>query len=524
MERNLDKDMVVTSQKDAGNKLHESRPALSAVVGGNYEQETLCWSELKPCILVVDDEVMVRKQLEWFYKQRGFRVLTAPSAEEALEFLGGGEIDLVVTDIRLPGMDGLQLIERMKEICPDVPVIAITGYGDMETAVEVLKQGARDFIVKPFSALAIQQSTVAALEKMRVFMEIRHLRRSFNDGGEFGGMLSKTAEMHRVFEIIRLVAPTDMTVLVVGETGTGKELVANAIHYHSPRRNGPFITINCAGFPETLLESELFGYERGAFTGAEHSRQGKVELAHGGTLFLDEIESISMVMQGKLLRVLEDQKVQRLGSSRSIQIDMRVITATNVPLEDLVAEGRMRSDFYYRINVVPIRLIPLRERREDISLLVQDFLHHHHVAVQKGITGISQRAMNQIMQYSWPGNIRELQNALERAIVLTTGHVIEKVDDLPKKASRVQEGPIVAAPDLSLSQWLQAQERQYLTQQLKAFGGRVDLTAKACRIGGRTLSRKIRFYGLDKKTLRPESPPQKRPPDLSRKLMNQHRI
>jgi len=498
--------MAVTSKKAPGERLDESRPTLSGVAGGKYGQGAECWGELKPCILVVDDEVMVRKQLERLYVQGGFRVLTAPSAEEALEYLSGGEIDLVVTDIRLPGMDGVQLIERIKELCPDVPVIAITGYGDIETAVEVLKQGARDFIIKPFSAPAIQQSTQAALEKMRVFMEIRHLRRSLNhDGGEFGGILSKTAEMHRVFEIIRLVAPTDMTILVEGETGTGKELVANAIHYHSPRRDGPFITINCAGFPESLLESELFGHERGAFTGAEQSRAGKVELAHGGTLFLDEIESISTVMQGKLLRVLEDQKVQRLGSSRSIQIDMRVITATNVPLEDLVAQGRMRSDFYYRINVVPIHLIPLRERREDISLLVQDFLHHHPVAVQKGITGISQGTMNQLMQYSWPGNIRELQNALERAIALATDSVIANVN-LPKRVSRVQEGQNIATPDLSLSQWMEAQEKQYLIEQLKVFGGRVGLTAKACKIGERTLSRKIRFYGLDKKVLRQTAP------------------
>lgn len=492
--------MVVASHKEPGERPGASRSTLSGVEGAKHEQGAPCWSGLKPCILVVDDDVMVRKQLERLYVQGGFKVLTARSAEEALEYSGGGEIDLIVTDIRLPGMDGIQLIERMKEIHPDVPVIAITGYGDIEIAVTVLKQGARDFIVKPFTAQAIQQSTWAALEKMQVFMEIRHLRRSFNNGGEFGGILSKTAEMHRVFEIIRLVAPTDMSVLVEGETGTGKELVANAIHYHSPRRDGPFITINCAGFPESLLESELFGHERGAFTGAEQSRAGKVELAHGGTLFLDEIESISTVMQGKLLRVLEDQKIQRLGSNRSIEIDMRVITATNVPLEDLVAQGRMRSDFYYRINVVPIYLIPLHERREDIPLLVQDFLHHHSVAVQKGITGISQGAMNQLMQYSWPGNIRELQNALERAIALTTDTVIENIN-LSTRISRVQEGQNVATPDLSLSQWLKTQEKQYLSEQLKAFGGRVALTAKACKVGVRTLSRKISLYGLDKKTL-----------------------
>jgi DNA-binding NtrC family response regulator len=454
---------------------------------------------LTPCVLVVDDEPMVCQQLEQLYTLNGFKVMVAQSGEEALECLGLGEdIDLVVTDIRLPGMDGVELVGRMQKICPDVPVIVITAYGDIEIAVKVLKQGASDFIVKPFSAATIQESTRVVLEKMWVFMEIRHLRRSFKDGCELGGMLSKTPEMHRVFEIIRLVAPTDMTILVEGETGTGKELVASTIHYHSPRRDKPFITINCAGFPETLLESELFGYERGAFTGADQSRAGKVELAHGGTLFLDEIESISTVMQGKLLRVLEDQKVQRLGSSRSVQIDMRVIAATNIPLEDLVAQGRMRSDFYYRINVVPIHLIPLRQRREDISLLVQDFLHHHPIAVQKEVTGISRQAMSQLMQYSWPGNIRELQNVLERAIVLTTGRIIEKVD-LPKRVSSVQEIQGMTSSNLSLSQWLEVQEKQYLIQQLKSFGGRVSLTAKACGVGVRTLSRKIRLYSLDKK-------------------------
>ncbi|MGH7784695.1 MAG: sigma-54-dependent transcriptional regulator, partial [Candidatus Binatia bacterium] len=353
-------------------------------------------------MLVVDDDATVRSQLVRLYTHSGYTVVPVSSAEEGLARLADGSIDFVITDIKLPAMSGIELIANMQENFPDVPVIAITGFSDIDTAVNVLKHGAADFVVKPFDLGAVQESTRAALEKTRVYMEIRHLRRGLKNGSEFGGMLSKTPEMHRMFEIIRMVAPTEMTVSIEGETGTGKELVASAVHYHSSRRDRPFVTINCAGFPESLLESELFGYERGAFTGAVQSKAGKIELAHGGTLFLDEIESISVVMQGKLLRVLEDQKVQRLGSSASIHVDMRVIAATNVPLKELVADGRMRSDFYYRVNVIPVHLIPLHQRKVDIPLLVQDFLHRHPVAMRKGITSISKQAMRLLLDYSWP--------------------------------------------------------------------------------------------------------------------------
>jgi transcriptional regulator with PAS, ATPase and Fis domain len=269
--------------------------------------------------------------------------------------------------------------------------------------------------VKPCNLTSLQVSTRIALEKSRAEMEMRHLRRSLKDGYQFGGILSKTPEMHRIFEIVRAVAPTDMTVSIEGETGTGKELLASAVHSHSSRRDKPFVTINCAGFPESLLESELFGYERGAFTGAFQSKAGKIELAHGGTLFLDEIESMSLVMQGKLLRVLEDQHVQRLGGHTSIHVDMRVITASNVPLEELVAASKMRSDFYYRIGVIPIHLIPLRQRKVDIPLLAHHFLHRHTVGKQKGIKSISRTAIRLLLDYSWPGisgSFRTCSNAL----------------------------------------------------------------------------------------------------------------
>lgn len=451
-----------------------------------------------PKLLVVDDDVSVRSQLERLYAQSGYTVVSVGSAEDAIGYLGEEDIDFVITDIKLPGMDGVQLMGYIHQNFPDVPAIAITGYSDIQTAVNVLKLGASDFVVKPFDLAAVQESTRAALEKSKVYTEIRHLRRCLKNGSEFGGMLSKTPEMHRVFEIIRMVAPTDMTVLVEGETGTGKELVASAVHYHSPRRERPFVTINCAGFPESLLESELFGYEKGAFTGADQAKAGKIELAHGGTLFLDEIESMSVVMQGKLLRVLEDQKVQRLGGNKPIRVDMRVIAATNVPLKSLVTQGKMRSDFYYRINVIPIHLIPLRERKVDIPLLVHDFLHHHSLAASKGITAISKPVMGLLMDYVWSGNIRELQNVLERAMVLTTGKVIETVD-LPDSAEDSQPNEEESFSAASLDEWLKEQEKQYLTQKLDAFGGNVGMTAKSCGIGVRTLSRKMRLYGLDRR-------------------------
>src|SRR5881628_2691013 len=461
-----------------------------------------------PNLLVVDDDPTVRLQLERLYAQSGYSVVAVSSAEEAITRLVEEDIDFAITDIKLPGIDGVQLISYIHQNFPDVPVIAITGYSDIQTAVNVLKLGASDFVVKPFDLGAVQESTRVALEKSNVYMEIRHLRRWLKDRSIFGGMLSKTPEMHRVFEVIRMVGPTDMTVLVQGETGTGKELVASAIHYQSGRREGPFVTINCAGFPESLLESELFGYEKGAFTGADQAKPGKIELAQGGTLFLDEIESMSVVMQGKLLRALEDQKVQRLGGSTSLHVDMRVIAASNVPLKEMVIEGKMRSDFYYRINVIPVHLVPLRQRKVDIPLLVHDFLRHHPVASAKGINAISKKVMNILMEYTWPGNIRELQNVLERAIVLATGRVIDMVDlpDLARESQPKENGIISCA---SLDEWMREQERRFLVQKLDDFGGNVALTAKSCGIGLRTLSRKIRLHKLDPRSFKQKAAPSK---------------
>jgi len=460
--------------------------------------EKASWVQPQSRILVVDDEEMICSQLKRLLTHSGYSVVTVASAEEGLEILRDGDIDLVVTDMRLPGMSGVELTHRLRESHPDVSVIVITGYADIETAVEILKLGASDYIIKPFSVGAIQNSIRTVLQKAGVFMEIRHLRRYLKDRYEFGGILSKTAEMHKVFETVRMVSSTDMTVLIEGETGTGKELLAGVIHYQSPRREGPLVTINCAGVPETLLESELFGYERGAFTGADQARAGKIELAQNGTLFLDEIESISLAMQAKLLRVLEDQKIQRLGGTRWTQINMRVVAASNIPLKELVAQGKMRRDFYYRVNVIPILLPPLRERREDIPLLVQDFLHHHPVAIRKQISRISKLAMNQLMKHSWPGNIRELQNVLERAIVLCAGPVIESVDLEDTELRNVPAGDSLP-PRVPLREWLIEQEKRYLLQQLEASGCKISLTARNIGVDVKTLYRKMRQYGLNKR-------------------------
>jgi DNA-binding NtrC family response regulator len=455
---------------------------------------------------VVDDDPDIRQQLGHLYKQIGCNAIFATSAEAALELLGPGDIDLVVADIRLPGISGVDLTQRIQERWPDVPVIAITGYPDIKTAVDVLKLGASDYIPKPFSPTTLRESTQVLLKKMELVTEIRHLRQRIKEKCEFGGMLSKTEAMHRVFEVIRMVSDTDVSVVVEGETGTGKELVASAIHYQSARRNGPLITINCGGFPETLLESELFGYERGAFTGADRSRPGKIELAQGGTLFLDEIENMSQMMQAKLLLVLQNQTVQRLGSTHWTHVNMRVIAASNIPLKDLVASGQMRRDFYFRLNVVPIRLIPLRQRAEDIPLLVQDYLHHHPIAIQKRITKLSARAMDQLMRYPWPGNIRELQNVLEKAIVLTKSRVIESVD-LPEDSPTSIHAQDSVPDDLPLIHWIRAKEREYLRRKLEAFKGRIDLTARSCGVDVRTIHRKLRLHALDKKAFQSTRPP-----------------
>src|SRR5579871_5053652 len=379
-------------------------------------------------ILIVDDDPFICRQLEEFYSSQRYLVSCATNATEALRLLGDEDFSLAVVDLKIPGTDGIGLTREIRDRWPDLDVIMITGYASIKGAVEAIKQGASDYITKPFQKEEILLATEKILEKRRLLDEINYLRSQLSDRYAFANMVSRNRVMHEIFETISVLAQNDATVLIYGESGTGKELAARAIHFQGKRKNGRFVAINCAAFPDTLLESELFGYERGAFTGAIHDRVGKIELASGGTLFLDEIESISLNMQLKLLRVLEEREIEKLGSNRRIKVNMRVICATNMDLAQLVAEGRMREDFYYRINVVPLRIPPLRERIEDIPLLVGEFLRNSEMARDKGINRLSNKALSQLMSYAWPGNVRELGNVIERAILRTSGAVIREVD------------------------------------------------------------------------------------------------
>src|SRR5258705_801363 len=379
-------------------------------------------------ILIVDDDPFICRQPEDVYSSQPYQVSSAPSAPEALRLLAEHEFSLAVVDLKIPGTDGLSLTRQIHERWNDFGVIIITGYASIKGAVEAIRQGANDYITKPFEREEILLATEKILEKRRLLDEISYLRSQLSDRYSFANMVSRNRVMHEIFETIGVLAQNDATVLIYGESGTGKELAARAIHFQGKRKGGRFVAIDCGAFPDTLLESELFGYERGAFTGAIHDRVGKIELASGGTLFLDEIESISLNMQLKLLRVLEEREIEKLGSNRRIKVNNRIITATNVDLASLVAEGRMREDFYYRINVVPIRIPPLRQRIQDIPLLLVEFLRNSEMAKDKGINRLSNKALSQLMSYGWPGNVRELGNVIERAILRTSGPVIREVD------------------------------------------------------------------------------------------------
>jgi DNA-binding NtrC family response regulator len=458
-------------------------------------------------ILIVDDDPFICRQLEELYTSQRYAVSCAPNSTEALRLLGEQEFALAVVDLKIPGTDGIGLTREIRDRWPDLDVIMITGYASIKGAVEAIKQGASDYITKPFQKEEILLATEKILEKRRLLDEINYLRSQLSDRYSFANMVSRNRVMHEIFETISVLAQNDATVLIYGESGTGKELAARAIHFQGKRKSGRFVAINCAAFPDTLLESELFGYERGAFTGAIHDRVGKIELSSGGTLFLDEIESISLNMQLKLLRVLEEREVEKLGSNRRIKVNMRIICATNMELAAAVAEGRMREDFYYRINVVPLRIPPLRERIEDIPLLVGEFLRNSEMAREKGINRLSNKALSQLMSYAWPGNVRELGNVIERAILRTSGSVIREVD-LPGHSSvgrEISNGNGRQAGydyEVPLKEYLRRAEKDYLTRVLRKYRGGINLSAKHALVDAATLHRKMKLHGLRREEYR----------------------
>ncbi|NPA48961.1 MAG: sigma-54-dependent Fis family transcriptional regulator [Thermodesulfobacteria bacterium] len=382
-------------------------------------------------ILIVEDNVSEAEIYQDFLQQKGFHVEVAHDGDEGIAKLNDSFFDVVVTDLAMPKVSGLKVLEHVVEHSPETICIILTGFGSIKSAVEAIKLGAYDYLTKPISLEELLLTIQKALETRRLRRENEYLRRKLWQEWGYGEIIGKSAPMRRVFALIEKVADTDSTVLILGESGTGKELVARAIHAASDRREGPFIPVNCGAIPEELLESELFGHEKGAFTGAIKTRIGRFELAHGGTIFLDEIAEMSPKLQVKLLRVLQEKTFERVGGTRAIKVDIRVIAATNKDLEKEVREGRFREDLYYRLNVIPIRLPSLRERVEDIPLLVEHFLARFSHRKKREIKGITKEALECLMRHDWPGNVRELENVIERMVILSNGDYLT-LEDVPE--------------------------------------------------------------------------------------------
>jgi DNA-binding NtrC family response regulator len=397
-------------------------------------------------LLLVDDERPLREAIAERLGDHGFRVVQADSGEQALERLADFAFDIIITDLRLPGIDGRRVLEAALERYPDIIGLVITGYGTVKDAVEAIKQGAADFITKPFQFDALLHVLTSALEQRRLRSENAYLRSQLDERYRIDGIVGRSRPMRDLYQLLEMVASTSSTVLITGETGTGKELAARAIHHASPRRSHRFVAINCSAIPETLLEAELFGHVRGAFTGAIGNRQGRVEQAHKGTLFLDEIGTMSPALQAKLLRVLQEREFQRVGDSHTIKVDVRIIAATHSDLARMVGTGAFREDLFYRLNVIPIGLPPLRDRREDVPLLVQHFLQRlcREADPPRGTVTVSQQAMRHLMNYSWPGNVRQLENTIERALALSPGRSQIEATDLPHE---VRQSPDAVSLD-----------------------------------------------------------------------------
>jgi len=438
-------------------------------------------------ILVVDDELIMRESLAGWLHRDGHQVEKAASGEEALEMLKNVKFDILLVDMKMEGMSGLDVLQRVRESDPDVAVVIITAFGSISTAIDAMKQGAYDYLLKPFDPNELGMLIEKIIRRQAQERETLFLKEEYRERTRFENMIGQAPSMHQVFDLVRDVAPNDATVLILGETGTGKGLAARAIHTQSPRSEGPFVVVNCGAFPEHLLESELFGYQKGAFTDAKTTKKGRLELAHQGTLFLDEIGEISMRMQIDLLRVLEDKVFYRVGGTQPIEADFRVIAATNKSLEEAIKERTFREDLYYRLNVIAFTMPPLRERKEDIPLLAEHFLRRFSQETNKDIDRISREAMDEMMLYEWPGNVRELENAIERAVVIGKGRKI-----VPKDLPIFRQEFIQPAADHSLK----SVEREHIVHVLDKTQWNISRSAEILGIDRTTLYNKIRRYRI----------------------------
>jgi DNA-binding NtrC family response regulator len=444
-------------------------------------------------ILVVDDEPAQRELISGFLKKQAFDVVVAESGAKALELFRQETIDLILTDQKMPNMSGLDLLQAVRAINPENPVILMTAFGSIEAAVSAIQGGATDYLTKPLHLDELLYRIRQVSDRYRIIAENRELREALRERHRIEGIIGESRHMLEVLSLVRRVAPSDATVLIRGESGTGKELIAKAIHFASPRASGPLVKVNCAALPETLLESELFGHEKGAFTGALTSRQGRFELANGGTIFLDEIGDLPLHLQAKLLRVLQEREFERVGSSRPVSVNVRILAASHRPLEDLVKAGQLREDLYFRLNVVTILITPLRERRSDIALLMDHFLRHYAEKNGKTIRGLTHEGRDILLRYDYPGNVRELENIIERAVVLTRDDVIGS-GDLPLT---VQE-PETADRDgeTNLTSAVEALERRMIRDALARSDGVQTHAAELLGMGERALRYKLVKYGF----------------------------
>lgn len=451
-------------------------------------------------ILIVDDEKNYPLILAAVLQEEGYETLTANSGQETLKIIRNSDVDLVLTDMKMPGMDGIELLEKIKSKDPDLPVIMMTAHGTVEKAVEAMQKGAYNYILKPFDNERMILYVKKANAMYRVIKENRRLRKDIESRYHFGNIIGRSKAMRDIFEMIRKVAPSSATILIEGDSGTGKELVAKSIHYNSPRRNKPFIAVNCIALVENLLESELFGHERGAFTGAIAMKKGRFELADEGTLFLDEIGELPSNLQVKLLRVLQDKMFERVGGVKPISVDIRLIAATNKTLKEEVNEGRFREDLFFRLNVIHIGLPLLKQRQEDIFLLMDHFIEKYAKERKSDVpvVGISQEVGRLFFEYNWPGNVRELENVIERAMILCPGNTIE-LSDVPKEFKEHIDNTQFfenIPKDAKLDETLALIERNMIERALKLVGNVQSNAAELLGIGKSGLNKKIKKYGI----------------------------